>query len=87
MSRGVDFMERFQRLNANVPYELYRQLKSILKDENKTITDFIIEGMNKLVQEHRLKHMIELYDRVADSPGTEEAMKWEDECSTDGLSF
>jgi iron uptake system EfeUOB component EfeO/EfeM len=78
-------MEKLKRLNANVPCELYSQVKSILKDENKTITDFIIEGMNKLMQEYRLKHMIDLYDRLADAPCTEEAMKWEDECITDGL--
>jgi hypothetical protein len=79
-------MHAIKRLNANIPVELYSEAKSIFEEQGKTITDFIIETMRKTVQEYKMIKMIEVYNKLADSPSTEEAMTWEETCISDGLN-
>ncbi len=78
-------MQTFKRLNANIPVKLYMEATTILNNQGKSITGFVIESLEKKVREHRMSEMIELYNKLAEAPCTEEAMLWEESCSLDGL--
>lgn len=80
-------MQTIKRLNANIPVELYSEVKLVLKDQGKTITELIIEAMKKAVYEYKMVKMVDLYNQVAASSSTEEAMKWEELCVSDGLNL
>ncbi|HPZ10342.1 MAG TPA: hypothetical protein PL110_19790 [Candidatus Eremiobacteraeota bacterium] len=43
--------------------------------------------MKKAVYEYKMIKMVDLYNQVAASSSTEEAMKWEELCVSDGLNL
>jgi len=79
-------MQTFKRLNANIPVNLYIEAKTILNNQGKSLTGYVVEALEKTVKEHKMSEMIELYNKLADTPCTEEAIIWEESCSLDGLS-